>query len=301
MLGPCHIDRWIRKHADELKSILRVDAWDLLASLKASFGSLSSQAPISPVREAMGTDILIAQNHSLGIWGVIALIYMGGPSICFIRKGLQDVLECSLCQVDGLDIEVPWTNILIELQRPILIHGTPIQSIYVFANSRAGNAIMPGGGALAIRESGEDSWIPLSDWDKAAQSFLGTLLLYLTCSNARKKMVFPPQLHREKLARTKEPRCRRRLETYLESLCSMEYWDCGRGVYLSGDRDVPMAPTVGSGRHLTYRHRVWGHVKSQPCGINSLERKSIFVDPYVRGPEGTPIINRPRIAAMGRA
>lgn len=63
-------------------------------------------------------------------------------------------------------------------------------------------------------------------------------------------------------------------------------------------------PTEGDemreGRRLTHRHYVRGFWRNQPCGQGRAERRLTFVRPHIRGPEGAPLVDKPRVQAWVR-
>lgn len=58
--------------------------------------------------------------------------------------------------------------------------------------------------------------------------------------------------------------------------------------------DYQRSPTA-SGRQLSSRHIVRGHWKLQPYGYRQAARKLVWVEPYVRGPQLSELLNRPRL------
>ena len=55
-----------------------------------------------------------------------------------------------------------------------------------------------------------------------------------------------------------------------------------------------------SGRQ--YRRRWWvgGHWRQQACGPGRTQRKPIWVSPYVKGPEGSPLVAKERVHVLRR-
>lgn len=53
----------------------------------------------------------------------------------------------------------------------------------------------------------------------------------------------------------------------------------------------------GGGRKLTTRHLVRGHWTHQPHGPGRAQRRLQWVDSYIRGPEGAPLVQRERVWA----
>ncbi|WP_183086038.1 hypothetical protein [Propionibacterium australiense] len=60
--------------------------------------------------------------------------------------------------------------------------------------------------------------------------------------------------------------------------------------------------TRGDGRswRLVERHPVRGHWRQQACGPNRALRRPVYVLPYMRGPEGAPVREAPRVNAWRR-
>ena len=51
-----------------------------------------------------------------------------------------------------------------------------------------------------------------------------------------------------------------------------------------------------------YRRRWWvgGHWRQQACGPGRTQRKPIWVSPYVKGPEGSPLVAKERVNVLRR-
>lgn len=47
-----------------------------------------------------------------------------------------------------------------------------------------------------------------------------------------------------------------------------------------------------TGRHITVRTLVSGHWRNQACGVGSLDRKTIWIEPHWRGPEAAPLTEK---------
>ncbi|GAB4001353.1 hypothetical protein GCM10029992_36590 [Glycomyces albus] len=52
---------------------------------------------------------------------------------------------------------------------------------------------------------------------------------------------------------------------------------------------MPAEESEGTGRALQHRVIVRGHWRHQPCGPNRSERRSVWIDQHLRGPETAPI------------
>jgi hypothetical protein len=68
-------------------------------------------------------------------------------------------------------------------------------------------------------------------------------------------------------------------------------------------RQAPRAhdgPGDAPGR--TYRHRwtVAGHWRRQACGPRHAEHRPVYINPYLKGPEGAPLVERPKVKAWTR-
>lgn len=48
--------------------------------------------------------------------------------------------------------------------------------------------------------------------------------------------------------------------------------------------------TDGNGRRYTLRWVVRGHWTHQPCGPGRSQRKLIYREPYIKGPDGAPLL-----------
>jgi hypothetical protein len=58
----------------------------------------------------------------------------------------------------------------------------------------------------------------------------------------------------------------------------------------------------GDGQGRTYRHRwaVAGHWRHQACGPRHSEHRPVYINPYLKGPEGAPLVGRPKVKAWTR-
>lgn len=66
---------------------------------------------------------------------------------------------------------------------------------------------------------------------------------------------------------------------------------------VSARRDEPGA---ASGRQYQRRWWVEGHWRQQACGPGRAQRKPIWVSPYVKGPEGSPLVANERVHVLRR-
>lgn len=58
--------------------------------------------------------------------------------------------------------------------------------------------------------------------------------------------------------------------------------------------------TTPTGRKLTVRSVVSGHPRLQPCGPGRKDRKLIWINPFIRGPEGAPLVEHKKVYAVVR-
>jgi hypothetical protein len=56
--------------------------------------------------------------------------------------------------------------------------------------------------------------------------------------------------------------------------------------------DKTAAQSPGEGRHITVRTLVSGHWRNQVCGAGGLDRKTIWIEPFWRGPEAAPLTEK---------
>lgn len=61
---------------------------------------------------------------------------------------------------------------------------------------------------------------------------------------------------------------------------------------------VPGERTEGGQPRYDHRHLVGGHWKWQPWGPARQLRRRIFVEPYIRGPQDTPLVTKPRVVRL---
>ena len=67
------------------------------------------------------------------------------------------------------------------------------------------------------------------------------------------------------------------------------------------DVDASEAEHAGLQRGaLTQRHWVRGHWRQQPCGPGRTQIKPVYIKPHLRGPDDTPIDDRPSVNRMDR-
>jgi hypothetical protein len=53
-------------------------------------------------------------------------------------------------------------------------------------------------------------------------------------------------------------------------------------------------------RKLTHRHLVRAHLRNQACGPGRTDRRLILVPPHIKGPDGAPLLRRPRVWSLDR-
>lgn len=135
---------------------------------------------------------------------------------------------------------------------------------------------------------------PLDDIEdsRLAFSLLMNGILYLTSPDpdiANRIAPSAPLIAR--LRGIKSSKKRAKLEREIASLSSLDYIAVGENIRLPAKTIMPGDGTHG-GWHLHNRHIVRGHWKMQPCGEGLEERRHIWIRPYIRGPEGTPVKNK---------
>lgn len=59
-------------------------------------------------------------------------------------------------------------------------------------------------------------------------------------------------------------------------------------------------PGDGTGREWHHRWIVGGHWRNQPFGPGRSLRRPVWIAPYVKGPEGKPLVSRPKVKALVR-
>lgn len=59
-------------------------------------------------------------------------------------------------------------------------------------------------------------------------------------------------------------------------------------------------PGAGTGRDWQHRWIVGGHWRNQPFGPGRSLRRPVWIAPYVKGPEGKPLVARPKVKALVR-
>jgi hypothetical protein len=147
--------------------------------------------------------------------------------------------------------------------------------------------------------SGDESWDePLTDMmsadnDASVGTFALNVCLYSTMRGADIIEVFPPE--RERLVRRiskAKGASKRRLRKRLESTNYVSLLRLGDSVELVKNVGSPSTKSHGTGRKLDVRFLVRGHWRNQPCGKGRRDRKLIFIEPFWKGPELGPIINK---------
>lgn len=65
-------------------------------------------------------------------------------------------------------------------------------------------------------------------------------------------------------------------------------------------RHVRMSDEPGEGHRLTHRHYVRGHWRNQAHGPGHSLRKRMYVEPYIKGPEGAPLLMHDQVQVWRR-
>ena len=123
-------------------------------------------------------------------------------------------------------------------------------------------------------------------------SFAINMLLYINSSNPEISGVHN---HAEPLknALAKAGKKRRKgLEAELAITSAIPHRDLGRSIVLDKTRPIGRKSLGATGQKLTYRVKVKGHWKRQPYGPKSSQRKHIFVQEYLKGPDTAELISK---------
>jgi hypothetical protein len=103
--------------------------------------------------------------------------------------------------------------------------------------------------------------------------------------------------HRKKIQKNKNQGGLRRASARQQGEPTAWVYELRRPVVLDC-RERVREIVAGSHRPVTVQTFVRGHWKMQACGIGSLHRKHVHIEPYWRGPEEAPIVVRPRVIAQ---
>jgi hypothetical protein len=118
-------------------------------------------------------------------------------------------------------------------------------------------------------------------------------LLYLNSSNPDVKPGDNEYARVEKkLKKAKEPKKKDRLSKYLSTLSTTEYFDVGRSIKVSKQKYAPERCEYEGGFHYSYRFWVRGHFRNQVCGKGRADRKLMWIEPYMKGPDQAAIVHR---------
>ena len=139
--------------------------------------------------------------------------------------------------------------------------------------------------AAATRFEAEDA---KTDW-RNILNWVVNVMIYATWPDAERDHVFvDPEVKKlwARAQRTKGQKARK-LHERLKQMDNRKIMLLGKSIRI--DRTAPQTNGEGTGREIEVRFRVSGHWKNQPHGAQNLLRKLIWVEPYWKGSEDSPL------------
>jgi len=128
------------------------------------------------------------------------------------------------------------------------------------------------------------------------KELVATVFKFLMYINSKDSDISKPHVNgqelRKQLAQTNKPKKMRQLQRQLEEISEGEHFDVGSRIKI--DKSIHKDKVMLGQRSFKYSFRftVKGHFRSQPCGPGRKDRVLIRIEPYIKGPDGAPIIHK---------
>jgi len=115
------------------------------------------------------------------------------------------------------------------------------------------------------------------------------VMIYATWPDAERDHVFVDPEAKKLWARAQRTKGQkaRKLHERLKQMDNQKIMLLGKSIRI--DRTIPQTDGEGTGRSIEVRFRVSGHWKNQPHGTKGLLRKLIWIEPYWKGAEDSPL------------
>jgi len=96
-----------------------------------------------------------------------------------------------------------------------------------------------------------------------------------------------------KLSKAKEPQKKKRLKRQLMQMSVNEYIDVGSSIKIKKGKEAETS-TEGfdGGYHFKYRFWVRGQFRNQACGAGRSQRKLIWIQPHMKGPDQAEVLHK---------
>jgi len=119
-------------------------------------------------------------------------------------------------------------------------------------------------------------------------------LLYLNSDNPDiKKGGNERKVVEDKLTRAKEPQKKKRLTKQLLQMSVNEYMDVGSTIKVQKGKNAETTKQdFDGGYHFSYRFWVRGHFRNQACGAGRTQRKLIWIQPHMKGPDQAEVLHK---------
>jgi hypothetical protein len=124
--------------------------------------------------------------------------------------------------------------------------------------------------------------------------FIMNVVIYITRSDADVTFVHvSPEYasYKERMLKAQGKK-REDLKKRMRSLNSGTRMLLGKNYTIKRWDDKTASQHSESGRHITVRTLVSGHWRNQACGVGKLEHKTIWIEPFWRGPEAAPLTEK---------
>jgi hypothetical protein len=150
------------------------------------------------------------------------------------------------------------------------------------------------------QEAGNSTALPDAQFYQEGFAFYRMVMntiLYLTSTRAdREELPASSQQMRDAAGSQTSSKHRKRLERGARFASDAPFEYLGRSVQpidFGSGTAVEKSATRGAGSKIGRRFLVRGHWKSQAYGAGRKERKTIYIEPYAKGPEISDLVNRP--------
>lgn len=302
----------IGKHLWPVSYKLADDDQEAFALMARHFEALAASAPQGSIAFAAATGFLYLPDQQILQMAATRWVDQGLPTIQMGHKYAAALMSTSIEKADLSDVPVPWKAFVIDVpagllsveqggklhevrhvlvqHQTVMVGGKPAWTYVALTESNV--TIWQHGLPMdeLVKEfaSGEINWSDYSfgfdtnDRDDRVNLLIGRLIvgvcLTLSGKDRPVKKVGKGHKYKGNIRTASEPLQR------IFKLGKPITLDCREGVadYLDG-----------SGKKVSVQTLVRGHWKQQAHGPGNKDRKWIQIDPYWRGPEDAPILDRP--------
>jgi hypothetical protein len=172
-----------------------------------------------------------------------------------------------------------------------------IDSIAMMKGEKICEVTVPGNeiGKIGVLGGRHKSWDKkIVDSAEEIFRFLMNVVIYITHGDADETLVSSSSEYAKFRSRMLAAKGKKRenLKDHLKKMNSGTRVLLGKSYTIKRWDSADKTAGEATGRHITVRTLVSGHWRNQVCGTGRLERKTIWIEPFWRGPEAAPLTEK---------